>query len=171
MVLGMRKTETRVFGMKQQGDIIRKDVPQTNISFDDYRITHPSNDEASLRFNLRERTLHECVAQTMGKLISAQTLSEDLEEQVIRIKMQLHMLQRQKDGLEPLMHDDSSLLQQINELKERLNEVKTSHDDTTRDIGTLNSMLDKAASFLENPEKLIDVASVSLCNDRMNQLI
>ena len=171
MVLGMRKTETRVFGMEQQGDVIRKDVPQKNVTFDDYRITHPSDNEASLRFNLRERALHECVAQTMGKLISAQTLNDNLEEQEIKLKMKLHMLQRQEDGLGPLMHDDSSLLQQINELKQRLNEVKTSHDHTTRDIGTLNSMLDKVASLLKNPEKLIDVTAVSLCIDRLNRLI
>ena len=171
MVLGMRKTETRVFGMEQHGDVIRKDVPQKNITFDDYRITHPSDNEASLRFNLRERTLHECVAQTMSQLISTQTLSDDLEEQEIKLKMKLHMLQRQEDGLEPLMHDDSSLLQRINELKQRLNEVKTSHAHTTRDVGTLNSMLDKAASLLKNPEKLIEVNTISLCIDRLNRLI
>jgi DNA-directed RNA polymerase subunit L len=171
MVLGMRKTETRVFGMQQQGDIIRKDVPQKNVTFDDYRITHPSDNEASLRFNLRERTLHECVAQTMNQLISTQTLSDDLEEQEIKLKMKLHMLQRQEDGLEPLMHDDSALLQRINELKQRLNEVKTSHGHTTRDIGTLNSMLDKAVSLLKKPEELIDVTTISLCIDRLNRLV
>ena len=29
MVLGMKKTEARVFGMEQQGEIVRKDVPQS----------------------------------------------------------------------------------------------------------------------------------------------
>jgi|GEM_PF-3400053 len=171
MVLGMKKTESQVFGIEQQGEIIRKDVPQKSVTFDDYRITHPSTSEASLRFNLRERALHECVAQALGRLISVQSLSEDLEEQEIKLKMRLSMLQRQEDGLEPLMHDDSSLLQGISETKKRLEEIKASHNETTRDIGTLNSMLDKTASLLEHPEELVNVSAISLCIDRLNHLV
>ena len=171
MILGMRKTENQVFGIKQQGEIIRKDVPQTTVTFNDYRISNPSTSEASLRVNLHERALHECVAQTMSRLLSEQSHCENLEEQKIKLKMQLRMLQHQEDGLEPLMHDDSSLLQRISEVKESLANIQISQDETTCNIGTLNSTLDKTASLLDNPEELVNVSTISLCIDRLNHLV
>jgi len=171
MVLGMRKNETQVFGMEQQGDIIKRDVLQKNVSFDDYRISHPSWDEESLRFNLRERALHECVAQTLKHLINTQTYTSELEEQQLKLKMQLSMLENQEGGLEPLMRDDRSLLQRINDIKKKLQEVEKRQSLVSRDMATLDDYLKKAATLLKQPSDLLNVEGIKLCTDRLNRVI
>jgi len=171
MVLGMRKNEAKVFGMEQQGEIIKKDVLQTNVSFDDYRITHPSHDKTSLRLNMRERALHECVAQTIKQLMAAQTYHDELEEREVKLKMKLGMLQNQEEGLGPLMQDDDALLQRIQDIKTQLATVDQRQGEVSKDVGTLNAFLSRAASLLKQPAKLIDVAAISLCVDRLNRLI
>jgi len=171
MVLGMKKNETKAFGMQQQGDIIKREVLQTNVSFDDYRITHASRDEASLRFNMRERALHECVAQTIRQLMATQTYNDELQEHELKLKMKLGMLQNQEEGLGPLMQDDGDLLRRIRNIKAQLEKVEHRHGEVSKDVGTLDAFLSKTASLLKQPAELIDVAAVSLCVDRLNHLI
>jgi len=171
MVVGMRKKETREFGMDQQGEIIKREVLQTNVSFDDYRITHPSHDEASLRVNMRERALHECVAQTIKQLMATQTYNDELEEHEVKLKMQLGMLQNQEEGLGPLMQDDDVLLQRIHRIRTQLAKVEHKQVEVSKDVGTLNASLSKVASLLKRPEELLEVASVSFCVDHLNRII
>lgn len=171
MVLGMEKTEARVFGMEQQGEIIRKDVPQVNVSFDDYRITHPSYDEQTLRFNLRERALHECVAQTIKRLMEQREYKDQMHEHEVKLKMQLGMLQNQHEGLMSLMNDDAPIVAKISDVKEQLQKVEHHIGQIKQDIGTLDSFLEKVADLLDRPAEMLHVSEVSLCLDRMNRLI
>jgi hypothetical protein len=171
MVLGMKKTETRAFGMEQQGEIIRKDVPQVNVSFGDYRITHPSRDEKALRLSLRERALHECVAQTIKRLMKEREYSDEMQEHELKLKMQLAMLRNQHEGLTSLMNDDTPIVAKISEVKAHLNKVQHHLDQLKQDIGTLDVCLDKVAGLLDRPAEMLRVSTVTLCLDRMNRLI
>ena len=171
MVLGMRKTESRVFGMEQHGEVIKREVAQTNVSFDDYRITHPSVDEESMRFSMRERALHECVAQTIKQLMETQTYSDELEEQEVKLKMQLAMLQNQEEGLGPLVEDDEDLLQRIQKIKAQLEKIEHSQAMITKDVGTLDASLSSTVSLLKQPEQLLNVEPLSFCIDPLNQVI
>ena len=171
MVLGMKKTESRVFGMEQQGEIVRKDVPQVNVSFDDYRISHPSYDEMALRKHLRERALHECVAQAINRLMDEKNLTDEMHEHELKLKMQLGMLQNQHHGLSSMMAGDAPISDKIRLVKRHLNKVEHKLDEMKQDVGTLNAFLDKVAKMLDQPEKLLDVSQISLCLDRMNRLI
>lgn len=171
MIVGMRKIESKVFGVEQHGDILRKDVAQTNVSFEDYRITHPSLNEDQLRFNLRDRALHECVAQTIDRLMAMSECESELEEQELMLKMKLGYLRNEKAGLTSMLQDNGELTLRIREIKEKLDKIQNQHQDINRDIGTLNSYLEKAADLLHHPESLIEVSQVSLCLDKLNRLI
>ncbi len=171
LVLGMRMKESQAFGMQQQGDIIIKDVLQTNVNFDDYRITHPSRDEESLRYNLRERALHECVAQTIKKLIETKSFNSKLEEDEIKLKMQLSIIKNQKKGLDSIIHDNYMQLDRIQEIETKLKEIENTHSEVSKDVGTLDATLKKAASILIQPSELIEVSRLSFCVDRFNQII
>ncbi len=171
MVLGMKKTENRVFGMEQHGDIIRKDVPQVNVSFSDYRITHPSCDVQTLRFNLRERALHECVAQTIKRLMQERNFSDEMQEHELKLKMQLGMLQNQHEGLMSLMNDDASIVTKISEVKEQLGKVEHHLGRIKEDIGTLDAFLDKVVACLDKPSELLQVSTITFSLDRLNRLV
>lgn len=171
MVLGMKKTEARVFGMEQQGEIVRKDVPQINVSFDDYRISHPSHDETSLRKHLRERALHECVAQTINRLMEEKNLTDEMHEHELKLKMQLGMLLNQHHGLSSMMTGDAPISDKIRQVRRHLNKVEHKLGEMKQDTGTLNVFLDKVAYMLDRPDELLHVSSISLCLDRMNRLI
>jgi hypothetical protein len=56
-LLTMRRREQTVFGTEQVGEIIRRDVAQTAVSFVDYRIVSPCGTEAETRAALKARTL------------------------------------------------------------------------------------------------------------------
>lgn len=171
IVLGMKKTEARVFGMEQQGEIVRKGVPQVNVSFDDYRISHPSLDEMSLRQHLRERALHECVAQAINRLMEEKNLTDEMHQHELKLKMQLGMLQNQHQGLSSLMAGDAPINDKIRQVKRHLNKVEDKLGQMQQDVGTLNSFLEKVVKMLCEPDQLLDVSGISLCVDRMNRLI
>lgn len=171
MVLGTKMTEKKAFGMQQQGGVIIKDVMQTSVNFEDYRITHPSVDEATLRFNLHERALHECVAQTIKKMIATKNDSQKLEEDEVKLKMKLSMLKSQQKGLSPLMKDDGRQLQHVNEIENKIKKLEVRHKKVMQDVGTLNAFLKTTASVLKKPAELIDVKALSLSVDHFNHIV
>lgn len=171
LVLGMKMSSKQTLGMQQQGDIIIKDVLQTTVNFDDYRISHPSTDEETLRFNLRERAVHECVAQTLKKLIDTQSYNHELEEQEVKLKMQLSLIKNQHKGLSSLVADDPHKLQRMHEIETEIARIEHQHIEISKDVGTLNGVLKKAGNLLKNPAELIEVSTLSFCLDRFNRMM
>ncbi len=171
VVLGMQMKEITAFGMEHRGGIILKDVIQKNVIFEDFKITHPSINEHSLRVNLQKRAVNECVAQTIKNLIATQSYSQKLEEDEIKLKMQLNMIKNQNSGLASILQSDADQLQRINEIKTKLKTIESRHQEIAKDVGTLNATLNTAASLLTQPSELIDVKSISLCVDHFNHII
>ena len=120
---------------------------------------------------MRERALHECVAQTIKQLMATQTYHDELEEHEVKLRMQLAILQNQEAGLGPLMQDDGALLLRIRKTRTQLEKIEHRQGEVSKDVGTLDASLYKAASLLKQPEELLDVAAVSFCVDRLNRII
>jgi hypothetical protein len=170
-VLGMKRNEERVMGMKQHGSVIRRDEPYVNVYFNDYRITHPSADEALLRANLRQRALNECIAQALSKLVEMRNYGNELKEQKLMLEMKLRILEKESSGLTEMMHGEGEVLLKIAEVRDKLTSIKEKYSDIHEEVGTLDSFLDQTSSLLMHPESLIHVESVNMHLDKMNRLI
>ena len=88
-----------VFGVEQQGDILRTDVPQVNVSFSDHRITHAAPDDQALRADLRQRALSELVAQALRRISTVKVRREGLREERMALQMRLKALNKEAEGL------------------------------------------------------------------------
>ncbi|TNG01997.1 MAG: hypothetical protein EP297_01695 [Gammaproteobacteria bacterium] len=170
-VLGMKKHEQTVMGMKQTGDVIRRGVAYTNVIFDDYRVTHPSLDEESLRANLRQRAMNECIAQALNKIVEMRNYGNELKEQKLMLEMQLRILAKESSGLTEMMQGEDDVRLKIVDVKKRLASIEEKYSDVHEEVGTLDAFLEQTASLLMQPAKLIDVEEIHMYLDKMNRLI
>ncbi len=168
-VLGMAKHEKTVFGMQQEGDIIRREVAQVNVSFSEHRITHPALDEQSLRLNLRERALNEFIAQALARVTAMKSRREGLRESRALLEVQMRVLQREAGGLTGILRREGDAEAEMAELRARLDTVSAECSQIKESLGTLDAALMQLASLLSRPEELIQVNPITLHLDRLNR--
>lgn len=171
VVLGMEKTEKTVFGVEMDGQIMRRDVSQTSISFGDYRISHPATDEQALRVQLRERALNEFVAQALLNVAELSARKEGMKKRKIMLQVQLKALERREAGLLYLLEEDWDLHNKIAATRQDLATVEQECSAVRDRFGSLSDVLRHVVSLLSEPEKLIEVTPFTLCLDRMNRLV
>lgn len=170
-VLGMVVERKTVLGVEQQGDIIRTDVPQVNVSFSDYRITHAAPDDQALRSNLRQRALHELVAQALRRVSSMKARREGLREQRVVLQMRLKALEGEAEGLTELVQHEKAAAEEMAEIRARMDSLEAACAEVKENVGTLDALLGQVASLLSRPEELIQVSPVTLRLDRMNRIV
>ena len=93
-LLCMRCQEKTVFGIEMKDDRLRRDVPQTLVSFEDHQVLTPAQKEADLR-----QGLHRCITgrlidnaheQTLGELQQHRQLHEQKRMLHARLRAQEH---------------------------------------------------------------------------------
>jgi hypothetical protein len=108
-LLTMYRRDKQVFGTEQQGDLIRRDVPQTAVLFDDHRLVAPSAHEADTRHKLVLRALDLLATEALSQTTALQTAKSELEDQKEILRVKLHLQQscgRRIDGLLSGSEDD-----------------------------------------------------------------
>lgn len=170
-VLGMAIERKTVLGVEQQGDIIRTDVPQVNVSFGDYRITHAAADDQALRSNLRQRALYELVAQALRRISTIKARREGLREERVVLQMRLKALEKEAEGLTELVQHEKAAAEEMEEIRGRMDTLDAQCAEVKENVGTLDALLGQVASLLSRPEELIQVSPVTLRLDRMNRIV
>jgi len=171
VVLGTQKIEKTVFGAEMFGEIIRRDIPKTSVSFGDHRISHPAPDEKELRVKLRERALNEFIAQALFKVAELSNQKEEIRKQKVALQVQLKALERRQEGLSELIERDPDLLSKIALTRQELNRVEQECSNVRERFGTLSDVLRNVVELLSEPENLIKVTPFTLCLDHMNRLV
>lgn len=155
-MLAARRQQKRQFGMAQQGDIIRADVPQEILYFSDQTLIEPCCDIDRIRQRLRAKAL-ESLLQTFNAHVGT--------------------LRREREGLRADLSVEHAQLFALQHSPLYSAEEEQAH---TRHLAELDSHLrqnaeammpenlaDALADFLRHPESALSLTPISLRVDRL----
>ena len=170
--LGVDRIEKKVLGIDLQGDILRRDVPQTMVNFRNHRLAFLTENETETRWELKKQAFDYLIEIALKQLISIRTRREQLErEQRHLLQKQARLLKSAKPGLQPLREKKSSDVYDPIAIERQLQEVKAELDQMRADSATIKDHLERVAATLHEPEQHLRMDRVTLTLDHMNQRV
>jgi hypothetical protein len=154
----MERRERTVLGMEMHGEVIKRDVKQTAVSFTDHRVVKPSLSEPELRKNLEQRAFESLIAFALERITELVAARHLLEDQQQLMKMQRKVAQLRSTSLEPLIGDKGSTSIDIEALREQAN---------TR-LSTLEDYIDRISDVLGDPQKHLRLDRIDMHLSKMN---
>jgi hypothetical protein len=154
-LLTASKKERTVFGTAQEGEIIRRDVPQVAVEFLDHRVVAPGVDEAENRRELFHRALYVLATHTLEEILRIHSIREELSEErrVLAVKLKIqHSRQR---GLEGLLSGSGAGRAADEEAQELLEQIDHQLMELGPGSGTPQDFLRQLEKALLNPENFL----------------
>jgi hypothetical protein len=171
-VLGMELTERHILGVAQEGDTLRRDVPQTTLSFSDHQVRMCGRTDAELRDEIVQRLLDQLALEGLARTAADKSRRDELERERALLKTRLQLLERQGTGIRALLGSDATA--DANEVARLETEVEENERNLT-DLGLRAEALDRAlehvrAVFAE-PGRHLYVSTRHVRLDRMNVVL
>jgi hypothetical protein len=164
MFVAERK-EKKFFGTEKDGEIVRRDVPQKAVFFENFKVIDPAADLAETRLQVQHRALVSLFTQAFEKITDLQLWKEDLEKQreLLEFKVQQPESSDLQTDLNPTEADDNQTresLKVLSDIKRKLEEIKA-------ELDTPEDRLDHLNAVLLNPEQHLRLETVSLKLSRL----
>jgi hypothetical protein len=158
-LLSMERRERTVLGMEMHGEVIKRDVKQTAVSFTDHRVVKPSLSEPELRENLKQRAFESLIAFALERITELVAARHLLEEQQQLMEMQRKVAQLRSTSLEPLIADKGGTTIDIEALREQANNAR---------LSTLEDYIDRISDVLGDPQKHLRLDRIDMHLSKMN---
>jgi hypothetical protein len=152
-LLCMHREERRQFGMDVEGEILRKDVAQTAVSFTDHQLVSPGLDEADARCALKCCIFNSLIAHIRLESAKALTRADDLDG---RAQAWRARLKRETPGT--ARHA---------ELQREVDAIEAELRAPTLRLATLDDHFRYVADALANPQTLVSSHRQSIFVDRL----
>jgi len=172
-LLSMAMTERRTLGMELEGEIIRRDVPQTTMSFGDYRIRFCMPTEPDLREEIQRRIVDQLALEGLAHVVEERTSREKLEQVRALLKMRLRLLEKQGMGMRTALGDAAAVTDQgeVIRLQAQLEENTQKLDDAGIGSEILARELECIRAVLAEPAQNFQISNQRLRLDRMNIML
>jgi len=171
-VLGMEMTERHILGVRHEGDTMRRDVPQTTVSFSDHQVRMCGRDEAELRSGIVTRLLDQLALEGLARTAEDKSRRTALEKERALLKTRLQLLERQGRGIRGLIGGD--VAQDLAEL-ERLAAQVDENAQNLAGLGLREEALDRELEHVRtvfaHPERHLTVSTRRLRLNRMNVVL
>jgi len=176
-LLCMQKSEKTVMGVELAGDMLKRDVRQTAVSFSDHRIYSPTPSEAETREGLKQCLFGGLVTSALEHIVQLRLASQRLKKERQMLQARLRHYQHKEGGAE--QNARSELAQEIEEIRQKLSmieeQLKKTHPLTPQEsleqVNTVFSRPDKFVRFKNVALRLnkmgirIDTTSRQACNE------
>ncbi len=158
-ILVADRREKIFFGTEKNGEIVRRDVPQKAVFFENFEVIDPAADWAETRLQVQHRALVNLFAQAFEKITDLQLWQEELEKQreLLEFKVQQPETDLETD-LNPSEADDN----QTQESLEVLRDINRKLEEIKADLDTPEDRLEHLNAVLLNPEQNLRLETVSL---------
>lgn len=167
--LGPVRVEKNVLGIEMDGEILRRDVPQTIVNFCDHRLVFLNDNEQDTRRELMRRTADYLIETALHRLTASRVQKTQLEQQQRKLLQQkANLLKKAQVGFESLTGPAASKPVDLATLEQQLEQVETELGQLRADTATLDKHLAKVAATLSEPEKYLRLESVPLTLDHTN---
>jgi hypothetical protein len=167
--LGAVRVEKNVLGIEMDGEILRRDVPQTVVNFCDHRLVFLTDNEQDTRRELMRRAADYLIETALQRLTTSRVQKTQLEQQQRKLLQQkANLLKKAQVGLESLAGPAATEPVDLNALEQQLQDLETELGQLRADSATLDQHLAKVAATLSEPEKYLRLESISLTLDHTN---
>ncbi|EXI82475.1 MAG: hypothetical protein AW10_00583 [Candidatus Accumulibacter appositus] len=170
VLMGMSFNEQRVFGIALHGEIVRRDVVQTRVSFSDHRAHICAQDEAELRRLIGAQAFEYVLAQALSQIAEVRVERQELEANRALIRARLRLLRRQGPGLGSMFAGAPAGASEQAELQAKLLENERQLEAIGDSQAALEMELECLKEVLEHPQRSLSVAQKHLRLDTMNVL-
>lgn len=151
------KKEIKSFGSALKGDVIHRDVPQTSISFFDYKILSPAINENEVRKGIKKCIFDGLVTHALQHIASIRIERSDLTHRHRILHAKLRTRQSQGNGLSKLLAEAHFDSEESFKLETELKETQTRLEKMTGDKDILTFYLEEIIKILAEPEKFIQL--------------
>lgn len=155
-------TEKTIYTSERQGEIIRRDVPQTAVDFTDHRIVAPTATEAECRRALRAGGLRLLGLRALEHLTNLKSQKKDLVEEKHLMGIKLKILQDHNRSLEGMLETDRDSVAKASRVRKMLADIDLELQTVTAALGSSEDALRHLLSFLNNPEYVLTIRPLSL---------
>jgi hypothetical protein len=150
-LLSATKKERTVFGTDQQGEIVRRDVPQVAVEFHDHRVVAPGVDEAENRRELFHRGLYVLATHTLEDILRIHSIKEELSEERRMLAVKLKIQHSRERGLEGLLAGGGKSSESSEQAKQLLEEIDNQLMELEPGSGKPQDFLRKLEKVLLDP--------------------
>ncbi|MFZ1640941.1 MAG: hypothetical protein WAV07_05780 [Candidatus Contendobacter sp.] len=167
--LGAVRVEKNVLGIEMDGEILRRDVPQTVVNFCDHRLVFLTDNEQDTRRELMRRAADYLIETALQRLTASRVQKTQLGQQQRKLLQQkANLLKKAQVGLESLAGPAATEPVDLNALEQQLQNLETELGQLRADSATLDQHLAKVAATLSEPEKYLRLESIALTLDHTN---
>jgi hypothetical protein len=170
-VLSMLLVEKHGLGAALEGDIVRRDVPQTTISFSDHRARMFGASETQLREEIERRIVDQLALSGVLNATEDQSRREVLEQERALLRMRLRLLQRQGAGVSGLGIRVNPELAEAARIQMDLAVNEANLKSLAAGSESLDYQLQHLCEVLSNPQQHFFVSERQLRVDRMNIVV
>lgn len=171
-VLGMEMTERHILGVGLEGETLRRDVPQTTLSFSDHQVRMCGNTEAELKMDIVRRLLDQLALEGLEQIAAEKSRRDVLERERALLKMRLQLLERQGAGIRGMVGSAAAAK------PEELARLQTEMDENERLLASLGIQtdaldreLETVCSMFAQPAQHIFLSSRRVTLDRSNVVL
>jgi hypothetical protein len=170
-VLSMVLVEKHGLGAALEGDIVRRDVPQTTISFTDHRARMFGASETELRTEIERRIVDQLSLSALLSATDDQSRRAVLEQERALLRMRLRLLQRQGAGVSGLGIRVNPELAEVARIQMDLAVNEANLNSLAAGPESLDYQLERLCDVLSNPQQHFFVSTRQLRVDRMNIVV
>jgi len=168
MLVAERK-EKIFFGIEKSGDIVRRDVPQKAVFFEDFKVFAPAIELAETHLQIEHVALVTLIRQAFEKITDLQLWKEELEKQreLLEFKVKRPDISKPESGLklaDASDHQMQETLKVLSDINRKLKEIET-------ELDTPDHRFSHLCSILKKPEQHLELKAVSYKLSRLGILL
>jgi hypothetical protein len=164
-ILAAERKEKKFFGIEKNGEIVRRDVPQKAVFFEDFKVFAPAADLAQTRLQVQYRALVSLFNQAFEEITDLQLWKEDLEKQ--RELLEFKVQQPEDAGLSPDLNHTEADDNQTRESFAVLGDITGKLEEINAQLDTPEARIEHLNAILLNPEQHLRLETVSLKLSRL----
>ena len=166
-LLNMQRSERTVLGVEGSGDIIKRDVLQTSVSFKDRKVVKPAASEAQLRQELEQRAFEVLVAYALERITAMIADRHSLKEKQLLLDMQLRLAQVKQASLSSLLEDRDAGAEDLDALQQQQHTTQAFEQASAR-LLTLDDYIDRITEVLGHPAEHFKARHITMRLSQMN---
>jgi len=167
-LMTMTLEEKTVFGQRQQGEMILRDVAERAVNFVDHKLVAPANDLASAKRNLSEHGLEVLATFAMEKISSLRSRIAGLKEKKEYLKAAVKILGGKSSAHYRYTVPDRALQEKLIKAEEGLGEIEKELVEVQRELSSPDDALHILSDIINAPEKVITLQPQVLRLNWMN---
>ena len=168
-VLGMERVEKTVLGVELHGDLVRRDVPQTTVSFCNQRLACLTDSEQATRRELIQRAFDSLIEVALDNLTTIRAHRRQLEQRHRELLQQkASALRSARLGLDSLLESTGPNLADAGNIERQLWDLEAELGKVRAGSTTLDHLLARIIVTLSKPDKHLRLEPVALTLDHMN---